>query len=387
MEKKREKNHIAILLVLFLGVVLRYWVMSFGYNYDFESYCIVGELAGHLRNVYEQTNRYNYGSVFFCIQGILYRMSFLISTDPLRTYRVLIVSTLTLADIAIAVWIADVKNIKSALIFFLNPVSIIITGYHNQFDNIAVMLALYSLYYYNESEKIELRDWLFVLGISFSLMVKHILFAVPAFILFKRSLTLKKKFLYAFVPPAIFLAGFIPFAIQSREACQGILYNVFLYRSFNNAPLMCYLYKLINFPPDWQIYVFGILMCIMGFAVCRKDFKYCIMTYLISLVAFSSAITNQYLVIPMVALCAFELKVLNYIYMAAVSFFLFLNANGFGQLSFMEKIFSDNIYKLLFFYEVHGYQIAAWILFLSLMLKIAGSMEWIKKQASRGKAI
>ncbi len=53
----------AILSLLSLGIILRFFAMSFGSNYDFESYCIVGEIAGKYRNVYAETSRYNYAPV------------------------------------------------------------------------------------------------------------------------------------------------------------------------------------------------------------------------------------------------------------------------------------------------------------------------------------
>lgn len=349
---------------------MRYWVMTFGHNYDFESYCIVGDIAGHLHNVYAQTARYNYGPIFFCLLGFLYRISFLISSDPILTYRVLVVSVLTLADLGIAFYIADRKNIKYALIFFLNPVSIIITGFHNQFDNIAVLSALCSLYFYNEDQGIGKKDYLFIIFMTVSLMIKHILFLVPVFILLKKGLPTVKKIMYAFVPPAIFLVSFIPFALSSRAAFDGILYNVFLYRSSNNAPLLWYLYKLIHYPQYLSFPIYIIIMCILGFVIRKKDFDDCLMIYLIAMVAFASAIANQYLVIPMAALCILKLDVWNYIYMFAMTVFLFLNKNGFGQLSVIQDHFPNILVEILDFYNDHGYIIAVWLLFIVLIYEL-----------------
>lgn len=367
MREKERYRYIILSLFLFLGVLMRYWVMTFGYNYDFESYCIVGDLAGHFHNVYAETARYNYGPIFFCFLGLLYRISFLVSKDPTLTYRVLVVSALTLADLGIAFYIADRKNIKYALVFFLNPVSIIITGFHNQFDNIAVLSALYSLYFYNEEKEIGKKDYLFILFMTASLMIKHILFLIPVFILLKKGLPLGKKIMYAFCPPLAFLIGFVPFALSSRAAFDGILYNVFLYRSSNNAPLLWYLYKLINYPQYLSFPIYIIIMCILGFVIRKTDFDYCLMVYLIAMVAFSSAIANQYLVIPMAALCILKLDVWNYIYMSAMTVFLFLNKNGFGQLSVLQEHLPNILGKLLVFYNDHGYIIAVWLLFFTLI--------------------
>lgn len=370
MSKEIQREYIKVSLVVFLGMVLRYWVMTFGYNYDFESYCVVGDIAGRFQNVYAQTDRYNYGPIFFCIQGFLYRLSFLLSGDPIQTFRVLMVSVLTFADLGIAYFVTVKKNWHYAFLFFLNPLSIIITGYHNQFENLAIALALCSLPFYNEDEEIGKKDWLFVLFLSLSLMMKHILFLVPVFILFKNHLPLKKKIIYAFVPPAVFLVSFLPFALSSRAAYENILNNVFLYRSFNNSPLLYKIYELIHFPMRLRFYVYILLMCITGFVVRKRDFSDCIMVYLIAMVAFSSAITNQALIIPMAALCVLDLDVWNYIYIIAVTVFMIFNRFGFDQLPILQERFPHGLGAVFTAYDSYGYMAAAWILFLALLYEL-----------------
>lgn len=61
--------------LLSLGIIIRFFAMSLGRNFDFESHCIVGEIAGNFRSVYAETSRYNYAPIFLCVQGLLYRIS------------------------------------------------------------------------------------------------------------------------------------------------------------------------------------------------------------------------------------------------------------------------------------------------------------------------
>ena len=179
-------------LFISLGIFARFFAMAIGHNYDFASYCIVGEIAGNFRNVYEETARYNYGPVFLCIQGLLYRISQIKAENWELIYRILMVSVLTLADLGITEFIASKYSPKKALIFFLNPISIIITGYHNQFDNIAVFLALLTILFYNEAEQLNKKDLGFVTLFTLCLMTKHILFMMPFFLLLKKGLPLRK---------------------------------------------------------------------------------------------------------------------------------------------------------------------------------------------------
>lgn len=370
MSRETQQGYIKVASFVFLGVMLRYWVMTFGYNYDFESYCIVGDIAGHFQNVYAQTDRYNYGPIFFCIQGFLYRLSYLFSGDPMQTYRVLMVSVLTFADLGIAYFVAVKKNVNYAILFFLNPLSIIITGFHNQFENLAIILVLCSLPFYNEDEAIGKKDWLFVLFLSLSLMMKHIMFLIPVFILFKKNLPLKKKMIYAIVPPAVFLVSFLPFALSSKAAFDNILNNVFLYRSFNNSPLLYKIYELIHFPIRLRFYVYILLMCMTGLVVRKRDFSDCVMIYLIAMVAFSSAITNQALIIPMAALCVLNLDVWNYIYIIVMTVFMIFNQFGFNQLPILQERFPQSLGAVFTVYDSYGYMIAAWILFLALLYEL-----------------
>jgi hypothetical protein len=47
-----------------IGVGLRIWVSTLGYNFDFESYAVVASIIDSGGNVYAETHRYNYGPVW-----------------------------------------------------------------------------------------------------------------------------------------------------------------------------------------------------------------------------------------------------------------------------------------------------------------------------------
>lgn len=278
------------------------------------------------------------------------------------------VSTLTLADLGIALFVANRYDLRKAVLFFLNPASIIITGYHNQFDNIAIFLAMMSILYYNEEEKFNKKDFIFVLFLTFSLTMKHVFFIFPFFILIKVGLPTKKRLVYSFVPPAIFLLSFVPFAIKSKEAFDGIINNVFLYNSFNNSPLLSFLYGLIGFPTQYSKIVYGIGMVIVAFIIRKKKYEQQVYIYLIAMVALSSAIANQYLVIPVVAIIALETGLLKYIYIFFTSLFLSLHSDGLGlQYSWINRFAPNFVINMCDQYVRNGYSILAWILFITLL--------------------
>ena len=362
-----NKRNFLFIGLIFLGIALRYAVMCIGNNFDFDSYCIVGEISGNFRNVYAETTRYNYAPIFFFIQGLMYRISQVSPDNWHIIYRILIVAVLTLADLGITFFILKRYSTSKALLFFLNPVSIIITGYHNQFDNIAVLFALLSIPYFNYEEKFNKRDIGFIIFFSLSLITKHILFLIPVFILFIGRLPLKKKIIYACVPPSLFLFSFIPFALSS-EAFNGILNNVFLYRSTNNSPLLAYLFDFIGIPLNSRIIFYFAFMIITAWVIRRLEYEKVILIYLIAMVTFTSAIVNQYLVIPMVALCVMNTKIWNKIYIIEVGVYLILQTDGLGMISFVKEHFSGTIIETLsVHYAGGGCVIAVWILLFTLI--------------------
>lgn len=313
--------------------------MSIGNNYDFESYCIVGNLVSKGGNVYALTPRYNYGFLFSIIQGLFYKLSTLFSWNPILTFRVMIVSLLTITDMGISFWIWRRYSIVKAFLFFLNPISIIITGYHNQFDNIAVLLMLLSVNYFNADERISCNDIKAILLMSLSLITKHIFFIFFLWILFNRSLKLKKKIMYALIPPAAFILGFVPFAWGNIAAYEGIRDNVFLYRSYNNIPIISPVLDLmwnsriqilinireIIYAKYFTLYI--AILTVIGIFNRKNDYQTTVLIYLIAMVAFSSAIANQYLIIPLAALVVLDRGFFSSIYTILGTVYCILNGN------------------------------------------------------------
>ena len=375
-----KQKQIICLALLLLGIILRYLLMAFGYNYDFASYCIVGEIAGNFRNVYAETYRYNYAPFFFVLQGLLYRIAQINPERWVQIYRVMIVTVLTVTDLGIASFIATRYSYKNALVFFLNPVSIIITGYHNQFDNIAVFFALQSIRYVNEDRFFNMKDFYLILYLSLSLLTKHIMFMFPVFILFMSQIPIKKRLVYSVIPPVVFLMSFIPFVFSSDAAFQGVLNNVFRYRSFNNAPLLVVLYKVIKFPTNLRFIVYGIMMFLTALMLRKLEYEYCMFVYLIAMVAFSSSIANQYLVIPMAALCVLNVSRWDIVYMLHNGLFLLVNGDGLYMYYRMRSYYQNNfLNSLVYYYDKEAYIIAAWILVFALLQ--------LRKNAQNGKPI
>ena len=217
--------------ILAVGIALRLVMPMRGSNYDMESYRIVADIVAKGGDVYAETNRYNYGPVWFHILHALDSLPW-IAGDKLTALHWKVACFLTIVDIGICLTLFRSYGATVAALFFLNPISIMITGYHSQFENFAILVGLVSVGILDRQKGTRWM-WLGLVLLGLSLSIKHILFLFPLWLAIKQEYW-SRKLLFAGLPYVIFLAGFVPYL--PRDAHQ-ILKNVFLYRSWNNAPL------------------------------------------------------------------------------------------------------------------------------------------------------
>lgn len=328
-----DSKKIKLVFWILVGIALRFFAMTLGHNSDFEAYCTVGKLVNSGKNVYAETHLYNYGPIFLCIQGSCWWVAKQFGVNCILIFRILIVGILTLTDMGIMWWLIKRYTINLGLIFFLNPVSIFITGFHNQFDNIAVFLGLLCVFFYNEEKKITGKDLCFVIIMSCCLITKHIFFCFPFWILVKKGLPIMKRCLYSFIPPVLFLLSFVPFCIGNTDAFNGMVDHVFLYRSINNSPLLRIVYEVLNVPNSFYFFVYLGFLLLIPILFRKKSYEYLTILYLISMVTFASAVANQYLIIPIVALCIFSKGICRNFYFLYAAIFLLLNDCGLNLAS------------------------------------------------------
>lgn len=322
-DKVRSEPVFTALIVV--GVLARFMLPQFGFNHDFTSYGIVSEIVINGGNVYAETTRYNYGPIWFLVVGALRWLGEQTSA-PVPVFRVGIVAVLTAADIAIAWLLRREYGTKVALIFFLNPVSILITGYHNQFDNIAIALGLAAAMTVGRADpERDRRAWLGGLALlGLSLIVKHIFFLFPLWLAL-RARRWRDRFIALALPVGMFAASFLPFAASGAD---GMLHNVFLYRSFQNGLVSRVISSGIGDALPAAI-PFILLLAAFGLAVRRLPPLRAALVYLVALVVLSPAMANQYLAIPMATVAA-ALNPAYLVYAASAVLVILSNDDGLG---------------------------------------------------------
>ena len=304
-------------LVLILGIMGRFAVATRGYNYDMSSWKITADIRVKGGNVYAETSRHPYGPVWFLILEVINRIALSFS-DAFVVFRYLIVAFLTLVDIGIFVILLRRFGSVVAGLFFLNPISIIITGFHSQIDNLALLLGFISVLLYASGSRIvkglSKRQLAGLVLLGVSLATKHILFLFPLWLAFREH-GIKNRLTVFILPTAVFLLSFVPF--WSPE----VIPHVFLYRSWSNAPFWNAL-----MPPFITQYIASavplispftfFIAALIGFGwLMRKQEPFALLLlYTIAVVVFASAVANQYLVIPVPAITIFP----NWIYVLYV---------------------------------------------------------------------
>lgn len=286
-------KRLALLGLLLLGIAARFWAASWGHTYDLESYEIVARVVNDGGNVYAQTTRYNYGPFWFIVLGLLFRVAQWFP-QSFPVFRYSIVAALSAVDIGVYYFLKSHFSVKAGFLYFLNPISIIITGYYSQFDAVPLLLGLYAVALYGKDEAtIRTKQKIYslvVLGLS--LIAKHVLFVLPLWIAVRQK-KFADKAIALLLPVAIFFISFMPFA---KRGFSGIVNNVFYYISFHNAPLWNILMP-DSLKPIVNPYTFFLVALIAGAFIFRKKKPLdALLYYGIVLVLFSIAMSEQYFV-------------------------------------------------------------------------------------------
>ncbi len=349
-------------LCLCLGVSLRLWLSTIDHNFDVESYWIVAQLVDEGRSVYAETYRYNYGPIWFLLLKLLRDVTRLTSVDSIFHFHVAIAAFLTLVDSVIALTLRDKYGLKASLFFILNPVSILVTGHQSQFDNLAILVAWIGCCQLSKSGMADVRELTIgALLLGFSLATKHLLIFFPFWMwwLYVKS-SIKMRAIVILLPWLIFLLLFVPFALDSASR-TGIVDHVFNYYSSGaNGLIAKPLELLFSFDMLGKellnsvtklTFVLALILSgplVIARGTYQKQVETLLLLYLITLVAFSSSMMNQYLSIPLIAIARYYRLVFSWAYSAIATYILITNGNGIFEEGLSHLVRADYSIAQLF---------------------------------------
>lgn len=232
--------------LLCIGVIVRFWLSSLPYNVDIVNYLIDVEIFHSGNNIYQLQPAYNYSPIWYWVLGLVDSVRLLLF--PSLTFPFVIRVFLSLVDImTLCVLMIVAKKMKISyfmplILFFLNPVSMIISAKHGQFDNVALLFLL--LAWMALQKKRYRFVWMFG---TVALLVKHIVL-FPLMALYWGVWGIKRGSVALIGSLTIFFLSFLPYI----SAWNEIVRHVFLYGGvpgeYGVSSLLTSLYQLIVHP-------------------------------------------------------------------------------------------------------------------------------------------
>jgi hypothetical protein len=228
-----EFGFVMLVAALGVGTWLRLFLAwHFFGNYDMDSYGVVSDIVVKGGNVYAETDRYNYSPLWFNLLGVLKSLNLHYPAIP---FHFMVKAFLTLVDLVTALFLAKIASLERkpilpvVVLFYLNPVSILITGYHGQFENLAMLPVIAGIYLFLKCGRGSIVGSVLLWSLSTAgMIIKHNVFYEVIICSRHLSRRLWGSGLLFAVALAVFCLTFFPYLKQGSD---GILRNVFMYSS------------------------------------------------------------------------------------------------------------------------------------------------------------
>jgi hypothetical protein len=299
------------------------WLGAFGDNWDMGTYRQFVEAAPHGGDLYSRSP-YHYTPLWaFALVGISRVAAFLGVPFPRAVGTLLL-----LGDAATAFLIFRIVRDRlarpaasaagAALLFFSNPVSIFTSGFHLQWDTLAILCLVAAVWFAGLDRA---RPGAPAAFLALSLLVKHVTFFHPLLFAFRgRGRKVALPFL---VPYAVFLVSFLPYWTARDAVYQG----VFGYRSLVEDYGSAMLAKLPGLPDLAPTILFGIAALVAVAALRRVEIGRAGLMLSLVLLLFVPGVVQYYFVWP-IALGAVYRGAGFFVYTVVVSAFFLGSPDG-----------------------------------------------------------
>jgi len=260
-------------------------------NFDQASYQVVASILDHGGNVYAETARYNYGPIWMYV---IWALSHVSTWTGIR-FDVMTRAALTLVDLTDSLVIAAIAaragfdRTRAFLAFFLNPVSILLTGMHGQFEDLAA-LPLLVVIWLSLRPQPAWKGWPSLLC-SLALITKHIMIFSTWMLLAWVFVPVRRAALYFVLACLAFIASFAPFLPTGGP---GIMQHVVFYGGIHG------LYGLGHFAPEVTFPLFLVVMLALPELATRWHMPLVARMELaaVALVALIPGFGEQYFILP-----------------------------------------------------------------------------------------
>ena len=336
-----------------------------GHNFDVYCYRVISNILSQGGSAYQRADIYHYGPIWgWIVSGFghlagpggeeVFHRGELSYPGAGEHFHMWIAAFLAMIDVLIGVAIGRAYSWIGAMVFVLSPIGLLISGFHSQFDNVAVLMGLLAWLLIREGKPKPVALTVSAACLGISLIVRHVLFLFPIWLVFWKPLgKLRYRILYAAVAYGLFAGSFLPW-LGDPALRAAIMSNVFGYKSFYGNSLLGYVIGLIlpltslDWYLRWIPVVGGLqaiwmaLMVATGVALVRKGAPELYLFYLMLVYASSPALYGQYCAIPMVAAAAFYPAWESWAFIAAGTLANLANKNNIG-LFFFQAVFPAEI--------------------------------------------
>lgn len=291
-------------LAVVVGVAARFAVSRRGSNYDFDAWTTIRDVINAGGNIYSDPSTevfVAYGPIWFVVLDLLDTLAGFLGGETL-SFRYLIILTLTMGDVAVALLIGRLWGWTGAVLVLLNPVSIVITGYHNQIDvlSIGVMLAAAIVMARNGASPGIRDSWLGSAIFGIGLATKHVGVFFHGW-LFLRPGTWRQRTVRATVGPVIFALSFLPW-MDSGAAISRVRDRI-VGHSGGRPGLLRDVFDVprtgVTFIAVYVVWV--VVLVALGWALRHVDVCVSAIVFLLANLAFAPGFANQHLVLGVAA--------------------------------------------------------------------------------------
>jgi hypothetical protein len=273
------------------------FLLSLSPNWDTNAYAEVATTLDSGGVLYRDTVRYNYSPMWALLLRVLARIS---GEGGIPLHHV-VAGFLLLADVATA-WIVfrvarDVlfrppgMAAGAALLFFANPVSVFVTGFHAQFDGLAIAFLMLAVWLAGRSRPRPLASAGALAG---SLLVKHVTAFHPVLFAGWSGANVRRRLLFLLLPYAVFAASFLPYW-RIRGA---VFARVFAYRSMAEDYGTAMLRKVPGIPHWAPTVLFVAAALTAAIALARVELTRGSLLLFLVLLVFAPGMAQYYFVWP-----------------------------------------------------------------------------------------
>lgn len=335
----------------FVGLVGRLGLAFWGHNEDVVSAEVVARIVLSGQSVYasmpQDGHNYNYGPVWFTVLGWLKQWQGGVNSPHPESFHVLIVVLLSSVDVAIAMILVLACGVGAGCFYLLAPPTFLITGFHSQIDNFALLFGLtgWMLLSTHARRPSSGKLWASAILMGISLATKHILILFPLWLLLGGYFRDRRES-WAFVAVIYGLFGlsFTPWLFDDASRA-GVVKNVFAYSSNDGCSLLFRTMNILSWTPwidrclGWVPLLHGektlwlTAMMGVGWLARRRGVRDIFSLYLMTMVAFSPAMADQYLVIPMIACAVFWRSPMAWVYVLIATSAIMTSPFNIGEMS------------------------------------------------------